>query len=193
MISGLLISNGDSKITRGKQTLEDHGDMSIIGNNTPRYSFGIRPNASWKGFDLDIFLQGIAKRDLVLNGKYFVNAYNDEWTIQGKAVADHWTPENTDAYFPRPLVTGGSDVQATQTRYLQNAAYIRLKQLTFGYTVPVNLTQKIKVDRVRVYFSGNNMWLYTPMKMKKISDPEMNGATYYPLNKSYSLGVNIDF
>jgi TonB-linked SusC/RagA family outer membrane protein len=185
--------NGDDKISRGKQTLSDHGDMKIIGNNTPRYNYSIRPNVSRNGFDLDILVQGTAKRDLVLNGKYFVNAYNDEWTVQGKAVADHWTVDNPNAYFPRPLVTGGSDVQAVQTHFLQNAAYMRLKQLTFGYTIPVKVTQKINVERVRVYFSGNNMWLATPMKMKKISDPEMNGATYYPLNKSYSVGVNIDF
>jgi PII-like signaling protein len=55
------------------------------------------------------------------------------------------------------------------------------------------LVQKIRVDRIRIYFSGNNMWTGTKMAMKKISDPEMAGATYYPLNKSYSMGINLDF
>jgi len=183
--------NGDGKITRGKQTLDDHGDMKIIGNNTPRYSFGFRPNVSWKGFDLDIFLQGVAKRDMWIAGNYFINAYNDEWSVQGKVITDYWTPTNPNAKYPRPLVTGGNDVTAVQTRFLQNAAYMRLKQLTLGYTIPVNLTQKWGIKRVKVYFSGNNLWETT--KMVKITDPEQTSAMSYPLNRAVSFGLNVDF
>lgn len=68
---------------------------------------------------------------------------------------------------------------------------MRLKQLTFGYQIPVNLTQKVRVERIRVYFSGNNLWEMT--KMLKISDPEQSGANFYPLNRSISFGANINF
>ena len=184
--------NGDGKITRGKQTLTDHGDMKIIGNSTPRYSYGIKANAEWKGFDLDIFLQGVAKRDAVLNNFFYLNQYyNNMWYPFSKIGLDYWTPENTDAFYPRPWVGQATDVTAVQTRFLQNAAYIRLKQLTLGYTIPANLTQKMKIEKIRIYFSGNNLWEST--KMVKISDPEQTGAIYYPLYRAISIGANITF
>lgn len=183
--------DGDGKITRGKQTLEDHGDMLVIGNNTPRYSYGFRSNVSWKGFDLDLFFQGVAKRDMIISGNYFVNQYNDEWGVQGKIGTDWWSPENRNAYFPRPLITGGTDVTTAQTRYMQNAAYLRLKQLTLSYTIPTIITQKVGAKRVQVYFSGNNMWETT--KMIRISDPEQSSAMSYPLSRAFSVGANIGF
>jgi len=183
--------DGDGKITRGAQTLTNHGDMSIIGNNTPRYSYGLRSNLSWKGFDLDFLFQGVAKRDLIIAGNYFVNQYNDEWGVQGKIGTDWWSETNRDAYFPRPLITGGSDVTTAQTRYMQNAAYLRLKQLTLSYTIPAEITQKIGSKRVQIYFSGNNVWEAT--KMLKIADPEQSSAMSYPLNRAFSVGANIGF
>lgn len=183
--------NGDGKITRGKQTLEDHGDMEIIGDNTPRFSYGFRPNVAWNGFDFDLFIQGIAKRDMILDGNYWIAAYNSEWQVQGKELADWWSPTNPDAYYPRPLVTGGVDVTTNQTRFMQDASYLRIKQLTFGYTIPVDLTKKVGIERVRVYFSGNNV--YTLTKMVKVADPEQTGSISYPLTRSLSFGLNIDF
>ena len=183
--------NGDGKITRGMQTLNDPGDMKIIGNSTPRYSFGFKLNASWKGFDLDLFLQGVAKRDVVMREDYYLNQYTSEWYNFPKTALDYWTPENRDAFYPRPLLYSGYDVTTTQTRFLQNGAYMRLKQLVLGYSIPVKLTQKVRIERLRVYFSGNNLW--TATKMIKVSDPELAGAAIYPLNRAISFGVNIDF
>jgi TonB-linked SusC/RagA family outer membrane protein len=183
--------NKDGKITRGLQTLSDPGDMSIIGNNTPRYSFGFRTSIGWKGFDLDIFMQGVAKRDQWINTRYFLTQYSNEWGGIPKIAMDYWSPENPDAYFPRPIISGASDVYTVQTRFLQNAAYIRLKQLTFSYTLPVDLTKKIGIQRLKVFFTGSNLW--TGTKMVKISDPELDGPSSYPLYKSLSLGANIDF
>ncbi|MCK9410801.1 MAG: TonB-dependent receptor [Prolixibacteraceae bacterium] len=192
--------NGDGKITYGNGTLADHGDRKIIGNSAAHYSFGFKPNVSWNGFDLEIFLQGVAKRDAVLDPVLFFGPYYDEWQVPNKVLTDYWTPENPNAYFPRPLLNTGADVLVTQTHFLQNAAYMRLKQLTFGYTIPVNLSKKLGIDRLRIYFSGNN--LLTVTNMIKIADPEqadfvgsqgVGGALSYPLNKSFSMGVNIDF
>src|SRR5690554_1379763 len=104
---------------------------------------------------------------------------------------DYWSPENPDAFFPRPIISGASDITSVQSRFLQNAAYIRLKQLTFSYTIPVHLTQRLKIQRAKVYFSGSNLW--TGTKMIKISDPELSGPSAYPMYKSLSLGANINF
>src|SRR5690606_17284018 len=113
---------------------------------------------------------------------------------QNKVLTNWWSPDNRDAYFPRPSITGGTDVTAVQTRFLQNASYLRLKQLTLGYTIPVELTQKIKIDRIRVYFSGNNIWEVTGIyEYKNVADPEMTGTESYPINRSFSFGANINF
>jgi len=182
--------NGDGKITRGSQTLEDPGDMSIIGNSTPRYSFGFRPNLGWKGFELDLFFQGVGKRDLWMNSLYFLTQYSNEWVGIPKAAMDYWSPENPNAYFPRPIISGSADITTVQSRFLQNAAYIRLKQLTLSYTIPASLTEKIGIERMKVFFSGSNLW--TGTKMIKISDPELSGPSAYPMYRSLSLGANIN-
>jgi TonB-linked SusC/RagA family outer membrane protein len=183
--------NGDGKITRGAQTLSNPGDMSVIGNNTPRYSFGFMPNVGWKGFDLDVFFQGVAKMDRSLVSTYFLSQYTNEWGGIAKTAMDYWSPQNPEAYFPRPIIAGASDIVAVQSRFLQNAAYIRLKQLTLSYTVPSVLTKKLKVERVKVFFTGSNLW--TGTKMIKISDPEQVGPSGYPLYKSLSFGANVNF
>jgi len=186
--------NNDGKITRGKQTLEDPGDMSIIGNNTPRYSFGLSTDVTWKGFDTRIFFQGIAKRDYWLPGNYWINAWNDEWSAHNAVILDWWSEENPDAFFPHPMITGGNDVTATQTRFLQNMAYVRLKELTFGYTLPESLTDRIKIEKLRVYISGNNVWEKSGIyKQKSLADPEMTNAYQTPINRTYSCGINITF
>ncbi|WP_160370634.1 SusC/RagA family TonB-linked outer membrane protein [Sphingobacterium humi] len=181
--------NGDGKITRGAQTLNDHGDMSIIGNNTPRYSYGFRANASWKGIDLDVFFQGVGKRDLQMSQLYYLTQYSNEWVGIPKVAMDYWSPENPNAFFPRPIISGAADVLAVQTRYLQNGAYLRLKQLTIGYTIPQHITQKFSTDRIRVFFTGSNLWTLT--KMIKISDPELPGPSSYPMYRSFSFGASI--
>ena len=183
--------NKDGKITRGSQTLDNPGDMSIIGNNTPRYSFGFRTNVGWKGFELDAFFQGVGKRDLWMSTLYYLTQYSNEWVGISKAAMDYWSPENPDAFFPRPIISGAGDITAVQSRFLQNAAYIRLKQLTLGYTIPTAVTQKFGVERIKVFFTGSNLW--TATKMIDISDPELAGPSAYPMYRSLSLGANISF
>ncbi len=179
----------DKKITRGSQTLTDHGDLKIIGNNTPRYSYGIKGRAEWKGFDFDIFFQGVGKRDLSVGNTFFLAHYGSEWAVPQKINADYWSPTNPDALFPRPRIGNAGEVTQVQTRFLQNAAYIRLKQLTLGYTIPKAITQKAKIETFRVYFSGNNLWEQT--KMLDIFDPEVTSTQTYPFSRSFSFGLDI--
>lgn len=129
---------------------------------------------------------------------YFWGVYAQPWTNITKGnYYDHWTEENPNAYFPRfksyQAYINGRGLAAPQTKYLQNAAYARLKNLTIGYTLPVKWTSKINISRARVFFSGDNMLeisgLYKYYKM----DPECLGGQMYPLQRSYSFGLNVTF
>ena len=193
----------DPAIEKGTSA-NDPKDLCIIGNSTPRYRFGITLGADYKGFDISLMFQGVAKRDIggdektaTSKGMIFWGVNGGQWDSTG--YEEHWDffrPEgdelgaNLNAYYPRPII-GSKQNQQVQSRYLQNAAYIRLKNLQIGYTLPKALTQKISLQKVRVFFSGDNLW--TGSKMSKNFDPELlyqNGMTY-PLSYTLSCGVNI--
>ncbi|OCW93408.1 SusC/RagA family protein [Macellibacteroides sp. HH-ZS] len=195
--------NNDGKISNGANTWNDHGDLTIIGNNSPRYQFGLDLTADYKGFDIRAFFQGVMKRDYFQGSYYF-------WGASGSGIwhstcmpehldyfrdnQEHYLGENINSYFPRPLFNTSKN-QQTQTRYLQNASYIRLKNLQLGYTLPNTLTRKIALSNVRFYISGENLW--TGSSMFGTFDPETVGGGWggnvYPLSKTVSCGLNINF
>lgn len=178
------------EISYGTNTLADHGDKRIIGNNTSRYQYGLQANASWKGFDIDVFFQGTAKRDLWTNdGRFF--GIGSEWDVPMKAALDYWTESNTGAYLPRPYIDGGHGNREASTLYLQNGAYLRLKQISLGYTLPERWTKKAALSRARIYFTGQNLMTLT--KLSKLYDPESQNVMNYPVPKSFSVGLNLTF
>ena len=196
--------NGDKKVNSGKSTYDDMGDLTKIGNSLPRYRFGITLDANWKGFDFLIFMQGVGKRDFWDASPYSVGANTGLW--QSAAFKDHldyWRPAtdtnfgpNTNAYYPRPLFGQGSKNFQTSDRYLQNAAYMRIKNIQLGYTLPAAIASKIGASRVRFYFSAENLVTFT--KMNKIFDPEATGGDWgpgklYPLQRTISFGLNLNF
>ncbi|GHT13249.1 SusC/RagA family TonB-linked outer membrane protein [Bacteroidia bacterium] len=212
--------NGDGKIDNGAKTLGDHGDLKVIGNTTPRYQFGIDLTADWKGIDVRAFFQGVMKRDYWQGSYLFWGARaggNDGsnngggngtswqdggiwWATGFTSHLDYFRDENsplganTDSYFPKPYLNNAKN-NYVQSRYLQDASYIRLKNLQIGYTLPASLTNKVKVEKLRIFFSGENLW--TGTKMAKTFDPETidggwNGSVY-PLSKVLSFGVNLNF
>ena len=192
--------NKDGKITDGAWTLEDHGDYKIIGNSRARYTFGLSANAQWNGFDLSLFAQGVGKKDYYpgTGDLYFWGIYAQPWTNITKGnMYDHWTEENPDAYFPRmkAYVAENTDRECgvVQTRYLQNAAYMRLKNLTVGYTLPKVLLNKIGIERLRIFFSGDNLCEFSGLYKHYKVDPESLGNIVYPLQRSYSFGLNVTF
>ncbi|MGN6438952.1 MAG: SusC/RagA family TonB-linked outer membrane protein [Agriterribacter sp.] len=194
--------NGDGKINNGKNTLDDRGDLSVIGNSLPRYSYSVALGASWKGFDLNVFFQGVGKRDFSPpsggnSGVFFWGFTSGFGSNMYKETSDFWTPDNTDAYLPKPYNSGevGKN-QVTQTRYLQNAAYLRLKNLQLGYSIPPAVMQRIGLQRIRLFLSGEN--LFTITSLQKNFDPELTAGGWgagkvYPLYKIVSFGVNVDF
>ncbi len=181
--------NKDGKITRGKNTLDDMGDQKIIGNSTPRYSYGFTGGFEYKGFDFEMFWQGIGKRDYFCSD-YAFWGFTSQWDVPLKQALDYWTPENTDAYFPRPLWTHGGNRQKSD-RYIQNAAYVRLKNLTLGYTFPKQWMSKVGISRLRVYVQGENLLTFTPLIDSY--DPETLSNMTYPISRKYSVGLNLTF
>lgn len=189
-----LDKNGE--ITKGT-TANDPGDLCIIGNSTPRYRFGINLGAEYKGFDISMMFQGVMKRDYWLDGMIFWGVNSNEWGSTGyKEHMDFFRPEgdelgaNVNGYFPRPIMNSGQNRQK-QSGYLQNAAYIRLKNLQIGYTLPKSWTNKASLEKVRIFFSADNLW--TGTKINDNFDPEalyQNGMTY-PLSRTLSCGINV--
>lgn len=184
--------DNDGKITRGDWTVENPGDFKVIGNTASRYNFGFDVDAVWKGFDLRMLFQGVMKRDWYPEGYKFWGIYVAPWGNVLEHNLDHWTPETPEAYFPRLksyLANGSGDLSIPQTRYLQNAGYVRLKNLALGYTLPASVFEKIGVHRFRVYLSGENLFEYTPLI--KSYDPESLSETEHPFQRTVSLGINI--
>lgn len=196
--------NNDGVISPGSGTLGDPGDRTIIGNATPRYNFGVNLDLSYRNWALTTFFQGIGKRDYWPsdgNWTWFFpyNAGHVEWYY----INDTWTEENPNAYFPAAHISTNTkqNVQ-TQSRYLQNASYIRLKNVTLSYSVSPAAASKVGLGGAQVYIAGMNLW--EASKIRKPLDPESlhtnilsgqnyNGAVEYPMQRIFSFGANITF
>jgi TonB-linked SusC/RagA family outer membrane protein len=189
--------DNNGRIDNGSNTVSNPGDQSIIGNATPRYEYGITLGAAWKGIDLEIFMQGVGKRQIWPDAQY--RGVNGRWNVPVRDIESFWSEENPNGFLPRPYQSDHGNWNKS-TRYLQNAAYLRLKQLSLGYTLPANWTQKIAISKVRVYFTGQNLLTWT--KLSKLYDPEIVGKDTrdtndvmsnmsYPIAKTFSFGVNL--
>ncbi|MDO5608933.1 MAG: TonB-dependent receptor [Capnocytophaga sp.] len=199
--------DGDGAVSNGENRLGNSGDLSIIGNSTARYNYGITLDAAYKGFDARLFLQGVGKRDYATGGSYFWGASGGKWqTVVFQEHLDYFRDDpnhplglNTDSYYPRADWSGGGNRnRQTQTRYLQDASYLRVKNVQVGYSIPREMLANTGLENCRIYVSGENVMTFT--KLSKLYDPEMLGIGYgnegaktYPLSKTWSLGVNITF
>ena len=183
--------DGDQKITSGKATADSSGDLRIIGNSTPRYQYGVTAGFSWKGLDLDIFLQGVAKRDWMPDGRYYGIA--SEWDVPMEAALNYWSYENPNGFLPRPYIDGAHGNRGGfgygTDRYMQNAAYLRLKQVTIGYTITQPWLERARISSVKFYVTGQNVLTFT--KLSKLYDPENLNLLGYPVTKSWSAGLTI--
>ncbi|MCD7940686.1 MAG: TonB-dependent receptor [Bacteroides intestinalis] len=202
--------DGKPGITKGVETLSDHGDLKVIGNKNPHYFFSIDLNADWKGFDVRCFFQGVMKRDYWgdnnYNGYLFgVRGNNSMWharafvqhedyfRAESIGLPGHEISANLDAYYPRPIFSESNKNQQTQTRYLQDASYIRLKNLQVGYTLPATWMRKVGLAKCRLFVSGENLW--TGTSLSSLFDPETisggNGGNAYPLSRTWSFGLSL--
>ncbi|TAM93366.1 MAG: TonB-dependent receptor [Chitinophagaceae bacterium] len=192
--------NGDGIISPGDNTVTNPGDRKVIGNTTPQYTYGVTIGAQWKDFDVSLFIQGVAKRQAWINSSMFWGLVPNgapQWQsgiwIQN---LNRWTSTTPNGYFPKYYASNeNAKNQQVQTRYLQNAAYMRFKNMQIGYTLPQGLIHKIRLQRLRVYLSIDN--LATISKMQKTIDPELSipgaegDAEIYPLQRTFSCGIDI--
>lgn len=209
--------DGDGKISAGTRTLDDHGDLKILGDANPHYFVGLDLTADWKGLDFRCFLQGVLKHNYWPGGDsssnneggggYFWGARGNRtvWHARGFTqhqdyfrdepigLEGHELPVNLDSYFPRPIFEKGGKNQLVQSRYMQNARYIRLKNLQVGYTLPQVWTQKAGIAKCRIFFSGENLLTFTPLF--DLFDPETAmgglGGNAYPLSRTLSFGLSV--
>ena len=126
-----------------------------------------------------------------MDRRYRFFGIGSEWDVPMKAALDYWSEDNKGAYLPRPYINGGHGNREVSTLYLQNAAYIRLKQISLGYTFPEKWIKKMALSKARIYFTGQN--LVTLTKLNKMYDPENTNLMGYPVPKSYSVGLNLTF
>jgi TonB-linked SusC/RagA family outer membrane protein len=198
--------NNDGIISPGMNSLSYPGDQKIIGNSNKRYQFGIIGNCSYKSFDLSFLIQGVGKCDFWpivtssadLNTNMIFWPYEDVYSSLYKNQLDYWTPENTDAYYMRSYKGGGGNANKSrrvQTKYLQNGAYIRLKNIELGYTLPTPIVERLFLSHARIFLSAENLWKFDhlPAGMDlEVTGSASNGGVY-PYYKKISFGLNVSF
>ncbi|MCS3797790.1 TonB-dependent receptor [Niastella sp. OAS944] len=207
--------NEDGAINKGKSTLEDHGDWAAIGNAMPQYPFGFTINADWKNIDLSIAGAGVTKQDWYPSGDIYWGTYERPYLsfIRKDLVANAWTPEKPGRYpqiqrgYAALNTSGLRSLGETNDNYLTNVGYLRVKNLTIGYTLPDRLTKRAQIQKLRVYISGENILTWSFGGLTRYLDPEMAGAGVnysspgsavvrgraedYPIGKIFSAGINL--
>jgi TonB-linked SusC/RagA family outer membrane protein len=206
--------NGDGKVDNGTNTLDDHGDLSLIGNSNAHYIYGISAGVNYKGFDFSMLWRGVAKRDMFVDGKYnmywgfrddkrssiFSNHMDYYRDVPGEYYQGYKEGDaniNTDAFWPRPYLDNQNlKNRKPSTRYLQDGSYVRLQNVQIGYTLNGKLLSKLKIQKFRVYLSGEN--LITITNIPKPIDPIAGSSTFgvgktYGADRIYSLGLTITY
>ncbi|MDR1667976.1 MAG: TonB-dependent receptor [Bacteroidales bacterium] len=205
--------NGNDRIDRGEQTVDDPGDMVILGNTEPRYQYSFTLNLDWNNIFVSAFFYGVGKQDwfpaveTAFWGQYN-RGYNQmpSWHLN-----NYWTTDHPDAYLPRySQYNGACGWNSVKTdRYMQNVAYLRLKNLQVGYSIPDRFISKIRLQNLRVYLSAENIASWSPL-YKRTKDFDVLTATAktdsdldsgynqgegngYPLLKTVSLGLSVTF
>ena len=219
--------NHDGKVNNGTNTIGNHGDLSVIGNDQPHYQYTINGGVSYKGFDFSMLWRGVAKKDM-----YFYRGSNIYWGCMGGWWESCLTPEhldyfrdqpgskysglyegdaniNTDAYWPRPYLNNTEEAKNknhANTRYLQNAAYLRLQNVQLGYSFPRSIASKMHLEKLRIYFSGENLLTFS--KLPNGIDPVApvgfptggeffgtagSGRLTYGADRIYSIGLTVTY
>lgn len=199
-------------LSLGSNTVDDPGDRKILGNSLPSLQYGVTLNADYMGIDFSIFFQGTGDHYWYPAGMNYMfwGPYSYPYTsfLQRDFIDRVWSEENPDTYFPRPRAysSTGGELSKVNSRYLQNIRYLRLKNVTVGYSLPEKLTRKIGIEKIRIYFSGENLAYWSPLKKyTRYLDPESaftrsgNGNSNasdhmsYPWQQTYMFGLDITF
>lgn len=188
----LIDINKDGAINEGINTADNHGDLMYLGNTNSRYVFGFNAGVNWKGFDLSFLFNGVGKRSLLLE-PYATIGFYDGWRLPWAIHQDYWTPENPNAKFPAIRFSDRVN-NVISSHWVQDASYIRLKNLQVGYTLTKKVHGWNALGDVRVYFSGQDLWEKTGMWFNYYDPENTDRVTFgYPLWRSYAIGLNIGF
>jgi hypothetical protein len=195
--------NGDGVINYGTNTIGNPGDRAVIGNTNPRYQYGFRVGVDWKGLDFSVFFQGVGKRNLWATGNMVLPGYYAAEANYSHTL-DYWTKDRTGAFYPRPMEYSQTAQwnYLPNSRYLLNVAYLRLKNLNIGYSLPKNWISKVKVEKLRVYIAGENLFEFDKLGDIPI-DPEIDWTTAtsadsrsfgrsYPYRRTISFGIQVE-
>ena len=205
--------NGNGYIDRGQNTVDDPGDRKIIGNEEPRYIYSFTLSADWNNIWVSAFFQGVGKQDWYPSNEAstFWGQYNRPYNqMPSWHVDNYWTPENPDAFLPRytgyyaPFYGGHKNAN---TRYLMNAAYLRMKNIQVGYNLPSEWIKKLHLTNVGIYLSGENLFTWSPLYKyskdvnvsnigesdKDLTSSNSGDGYNYPMMKSFSIGLNVTF
>lgn len=199
--------NGNGEIDRGNYTVGDTGDLQVIGNSTPRYQYSFNLGLTYKNWDLNAFIQGVGKRDVQLRSQGFRGPSNGPFHFfVWEGHLDYFRGEDTtsplgpnlDAFFPSPYMNGGGrtnkNYSQNTTHFLQSAAYVRLKNVQLGFSIPESVTKN--KYKIRLYATGENLLTWTDLMFY---DPEAittgltGSAQSYPLSAIISTGINVSF
>lgn len=194
--------DGEPGIKDGARSVNDHGDMEVIGNSTPKYQYGLRLGADYKGFDFSIFFQGVGKRDVWGHGFMAIAGYNSADGAMPQAIAgNYWTEDNPNAFYPAPYNLGSPGTTAyrssafnmnAQSRYLLDMSYLRIKNITLGYTLPQALTKKAYLKNARVYLALENFFTFDNLNDLPIDPEEVAGVNMLRSEAGYNDGYNGD-
>ncbi|MGV3508981.1 MAG: SusC/RagA family TonB-linked outer membrane protein, partial [Sphingobacteriaceae bacterium] len=175
-------------------------DRTIIGSAQPDFTFGLSNDIKFKNFDITFFFQGSVGNEIANLNSFSLLNFNGQNNVLAEAALNRWTPTNPSNEYPR-AVASATDLNLFSSAIVEDASYVRLKSLTIGYTIPQNLSRKIKVQNARIYLSGSNIWTltnYTGFNPEGNTYGQNNtlvGFDYgaYPMAKTYTLGLNIGF
>jgi len=209
--------NGDGVINPGNRLLQnssgaaDYGDLKVIGNSTPRYEYSLRAGLDYKGFDASVFIQGVGKRDVWGDGFLAIPGYySSNGAIPEAFASNFWREDRTDAFYPAPFDQAGSNTaynMQIQSKYLLNMAYLRIKNITVGYTLPSDILKKISVTKLRLYVALENFFTFDHLGTLPIDPEAINGYSMWnttgynlsrtgvgiPTFKSASIGLQLNF
>ncbi|MBD2714359.1 TonB-dependent receptor [Microvirga sp. STR05] len=176
--------NGDGKV--------DNFDQTWITEGVPDFSYGLNLGAGYKGFDLQLFFQGVQGIDAFNNAKFRTDfaslASGENW---GERLLDAWTPTNTGSTIPAATLINTNNEGRASTYFIENASYMKLRNLQLGYSLPASFVSRIKLQGVRVYVQGQNLFT---IKSKEYTgaDPEVTNYQY-PVPRIFSTGLNVSF
>jgi TonB-linked SusC/RagA family outer membrane protein len=195
-LDGITPKQGDIRYLdkNGDEIIKEDDDRFVLENRFPRFLYGFNYAAEWNGFDFSMFWQGVGQRNVWLRGESVEAFHNNNEGPVFNFHIDRWTPNNPNASYPRLTVGSESANNAAKSDFwIEDAAYLRLKNIQVGYTLPTKLTKKLSISSLRIYTSIQNALTFCDMKGGWDPETSDGGGRIYPVNRTYSIGLNFNF